>query len=221
MSKCSVILPSHNKKKYVKDAIDSVINQTFKDFSLYIVENSTDDTKSFVHEYIKQLNDTRIKLFDEDYSSIKELYPTAVLLNKYFDLMDGEYIFFLADDDILYPSCLEKAVAKLQSTNVCYWALECTQGKDGQFAHINEIKAETVIAQRNNVDCMLDSGQVAFRKTCLEKLQKPYYREALDVDSSHCDGLFLQKLANEFEFQPINEKLSEKRRTDISVFVNA
>ena len=53
-----IILPNFNKENYLKETIDSILNQSFKDFNLYIIDdNSTDNSKKVIDKY----SDTRIK----------------------------------------------------------------------------------------------------------------------------------------------------------------
>ena len=60
----SVIMPSYNSKKYIKKAIDSVLEQTYSNFELIIVDgNSTDGTLDILDEYKKQ--DRRIKVIQD------------------------------------------------------------------------------------------------------------------------------------------------------------
>ena len=61
----SVIMPSYNSKKYIKKAIDSVLEQTYSNFELIIVDgNSTDGTLDILDEYKKQ--DRRIKVIQDE-----------------------------------------------------------------------------------------------------------------------------------------------------------
>ena len=62
----SVIMPSYNSKKYIKKAIDSVLEQTYSNFELIIVDgNSTDGTLDILDEYKKQ--DRRIKVIQDEW----------------------------------------------------------------------------------------------------------------------------------------------------------
>jgi len=105
--KISVIIPTYNRAHMVKEAIDSVLCQTFHDFELIIVDNfSSDDTESMVSSY----HDKRIRYF-------KNQNKGLVSVNRNFGIekSNGDYIAFLDDDDLWLPEKLEKQVELMDS----------------------------------------------------------------------------------------------------------
>lgn len=112
--KVTVLLPTYNASRYFRQAIESVLNQTFKDFELLIVDDgSTDDTV----EIAKTFGDPRIR--------IKENPENKGLvrgLNQGLDLARGEYIARMDQDDISLPDRLERQVdflEKNQGIGIC------------------------------------------------------------------------------------------------------
>lgn len=107
MPKVSVIIASYNHEKYIGYTIQSVLNQTFQDFEIIIVDdNSSDNT---VLE-IKKFNDTRINLIENFYNKGQfENTNTAINIAK------GKYIAILNSDDAFTPEKLEKQVTCLES----------------------------------------------------------------------------------------------------------
>lgn len=98
MSKISVILPVFNSEKYIKKAIESVLNQTFPDFELIIVnDGSTDSTL----DIIKSFDDSRIKLINQSNQG-----PGASR-NNAMKIVDSEYVMFLDSDDWFDCKALE------------------------------------------------------------------------------------------------------------------
>lgn len=101
--KVSVLLPNYNYARYIGEAIESVLNQTYQDFELIIVDNhSTDNTEEVVSKY---LSDPRVSFTKNDRNV--GMVPN---FNKSISLAKGEYIKFLLSDDILHPELLEKFV---------------------------------------------------------------------------------------------------------------
>jgi glycosyltransferase involved in cell wall biosynthesis len=101
--KVSVIIPSYNSAAYMDEAIQSVLNQTFENFELIIVDDcSPDDTDSVVQKY---LGDKRVSYYKN--SSNLGLSGNW---NKALKFAKGDYIKFLCSDDKFHPQLLEKFV---------------------------------------------------------------------------------------------------------------
>lgn len=97
--KVSVIMPAYNAEKYIKEAILSILNQTFKDFEFIIVnDGSIDATKDIILSF----NDPRIVYLENKVNS-----GIVVTLNKGIDLAKGVYIARMDADDISLPKRLE------------------------------------------------------------------------------------------------------------------
>ena len=102
MIKISVIIPSYNHFKFINEAINSVLNQTFQDFELLIIDdNSVDNSVEIIQKY----DDTRIKLFINE----KNL-GANINVNKMITFAKGEYIAILNSDDIWEIDKLEKQI---------------------------------------------------------------------------------------------------------------
>lgn len=96
MPSVSVIITTYNRANLVSRAIDSVLNQTYKDFELIIIDDgSTDNTKSLIDSYLQK--DKRIVYFYQENKG----WPSA--LNKGIELSKGEYIAFLDSDNEWLP----------------------------------------------------------------------------------------------------------------------
>ena len=102
--KVSVIIPTYNRANLLARAIKSVLNQTFQDFELIVVDDgSTDNTRKVVEEFQKK--DSRIKyIFQENSGGPAKPINTGIKNSK------GEYITILEDDDEFLPQKLQKQV---------------------------------------------------------------------------------------------------------------
>ena len=111
--KVSIVLPTYNGKKYLKESIDSVVNQTFKDWELIIVDDcSTDGTEILVEEIAKK--DSRIKVI---HNAFNKTLPGA--LNAGFSLAKGEYYTWTSDDNMYLASAIREMVQYLDN-NISY-----------------------------------------------------------------------------------------------------
>lgn len=123
MPEVSVVIPTYNRAKLVTRAIDSVLNQTFKNFELIIVDDgSTDNTVATIK---KEYSDKRIRLFAQ-----KTNRGGSAGRNIGIEHSKGKYIAFLDSDDEWLPTKLEKQLSVFKSLNLenlgavgCGWKL--------------------------------------------------------------------------------------------------
>ena len=107
MVKVSVLIPVYNARNFLKDSVQSVLNQTFKDFELILLNDaSTDDSV----EIIKSFSDERIKYYKND----KNLGISGSR-NRLLDLAKGEYLAIMDNDDLSMPTRFEKQVEFLDN----------------------------------------------------------------------------------------------------------
>lgn len=100
--KISVVTASYNYQDYIKEAVQSVLDQTYKDWELIIVDDCSTDNSV---EVIKSFKDERIKLFiNEKNLGLKETVKRGI------ENATGEWVVFLESDDILTPDNIEKKV---------------------------------------------------------------------------------------------------------------
>ncbi|MCP3761379.1 glycosyltransferase [Domibacillus sp. A3M-37] len=107
MPKVTVLMPVYNGELYLKEAIESILNQSFKDFEFLIINDGSTDSSE---EIIKSYGDSRIRLVNNE----RNLRLIATL-NKGLELARGEYIARMDCDDISHPKRLEKQVKKMNS----------------------------------------------------------------------------------------------------------
>ena len=92
----SVLIPVYNREEYVREAIDSVLSQTFMDYELIVVDDgSTDRTPDVLESY-----GNRIKMVRQSNQG------SVVAKNNAASVATGEYLVFLDSDDILFPFAL-------------------------------------------------------------------------------------------------------------------
>ena len=111
MPKVSIIIPVYNAEKYLGEAIESVLKQTYPDFELLLVNDaSTDRSKEICMEYAKK--DDRIVLLEND----SEFHGPGPTRNIGLDHATGEFIYFMDADDWIEDRLLECAVHRMQET---------------------------------------------------------------------------------------------------------
>jgi len=107
----SVVMPVYNAEKYLAESIESILNQTFKDFEFIIIDDgSTDSSLSIIKKYG---NDKRIKLIEHANYGISKSVNEGIGLSR-FDL-----IARMDADDIAHNERLEKQIKYLLNNNDC------------------------------------------------------------------------------------------------------
>lgn len=124
----SVIMPAYNSEMYISEAIESVINQSYKNFELIIVDDgSTDRTPEIIDKYAK--TDLRIKVFHRENAGVSSARNFAL------QNICGEYVTFIDSDDIYYTDRLKIMLEIFEQHPKC----------DAIFADFKEFKGDISI----------------------------------------------------------------------------
>lgn len=108
----SIIMPTYNCGRFIKDSIDSVLAQTYTNWELLIVDDcSTDNTESIVRAY----KDTRIHYFRNEKNK-----GAALTRNRALREAKGRYIAFLDSDDLWIPEKLERQIAHMKQKGYAF-----------------------------------------------------------------------------------------------------
>ena len=111
MPDVSVIIPTYNVKKYIRECLDSLVNQTWTNFEVICVDDGSDDgTCDIIREYTKK--DSRINLVEMDHCGF-----AGVMRNEGLHRARGEYCLFLDSDDFFEPYMLEHSLKKIREDN--------------------------------------------------------------------------------------------------------
>lgn len=109
--KVSVLMPVYETdEKYLREAIESILSQTFSDFEFLILDDCPEDPREDV---VKSYDDKRIKYFKN-----KKNLGISLSRNKLIEMAGGEYLAVFDHDDISLPTRLEKQVQYLDANPV-------------------------------------------------------------------------------------------------------
>lgn len=111
MPAVSIVLPSYNGARYIRESIDSILRQTYTDWELIIIDDCSDDcTLEIAQEYEDQ--DSRIRVV---HNEINMKLPNS--LNIGFSYADGKYLTWTSDDNMYLPDALAVMADRLESTD--------------------------------------------------------------------------------------------------------
>lgn len=205
--KISVVMPVYNGEKYLREAIDSILNQTFTDFELLIInDGSSDSTESIIKSY----NDVRI-----EYIKNGQNLGLINTLNKGLNLAKGEYIARMDQDDISHPERFAKQVAVFEKNHdigVCgtLFTLFSKKNEDLLIEHPeNHDSIKIGLLTR----CLIGHPTVMMRKKAINNYQYDINYQAAE------DYELWTRLINVTKFYNIQESLLRYRFHDTNMTV--
>ncbi|HEX8016207.1 MAG TPA: glycosyltransferase family 2 protein [Flavobacterium sp.] len=108
----SIITPTYNAEKYIRETLQSVLNQSYQNWEMILADDaSTDHTIYIIEEFAQK--DSRIKLF-----KLPENRGNGFVRNAALEKATGKYIAYLDADDLWFPEKLEKQIQFLKANNL-------------------------------------------------------------------------------------------------------
>lgn len=128
MEKVSIIVPIYNAEKWLKRCIDSLVNQTYKNLEIILINDGSKDKSK---EIIKSYNDSRIIFIDKENSGVGSTRNLGI------DKSSGDYLMFVDSDDYIEPNCVKKLVNKAVKDKcdlvICNYYLETSKTIEIKF----------------------------------------------------------------------------------------
>ena len=217
----SIVLPTYNHLDYLPIAVTSLLEQTFTDFELIIVnDGSTDGTD----EYLATLTDPRIRIINQ----LNQRLPSA--LNNGFTISRGELLTWTSADNYCAPHFLEALTRALESDlsvgfAVGAFAYVDTNGQILNFATNQDLGLPSLLTQNPGIAAFM------YRRTCLDKVGRydAKLEGAEDWDmwiriSEHYSAVYVEEILYYYRIhsETMTYKISDKVFTSSKqVFINA
>jgi glycosyltransferase involved in cell wall biosynthesis len=205
-------MPAYNTEDFIAEAIESVLNQTFRDFELIVIDDgSSDRTVQIVQKYANM--DNRVKFIQNEHKGVAAARNTGLQTAQY------DWIALLDSDDVALPSRLERQMEAVNSDpEVIVWSTGFYQiGKTGNV--FNEVKLvgptskEEFFAKHNAGRLLYIATTTAiFRKDVAEKING--YDTRFDTSS---DTEFWDRMADHGPQVTLTEPLSLYRLHNNSI----
>lgn len=209
----SIIIPCYNAEKYIEETIVSVINQTYSNWELIIVnDGSTDNSFAIVKEFAEK--DKRISFIEKSNSGVSDSR------NKGLEKSKGDFIAFLDADDSWKPEYLEKQITNLQanqytiSYTACQLINQNGEKLNQQIRGENNPQLDDFLIQKANYNT--NPSGIVYKKECFEKVK------GFDVNlSNNADqDILIQMLAKGNSIGYIDELLWDYRMHDNNMSKN-
>ncbi|MBD5184057.1 MAG: glycosyltransferase [Bacteroidales bacterium] len=215
----SVIIPNYNHAKYLEERIDSVLNQSYKDFEVIVLDDySTDNSKEVINKYAGHPKVSHIILNEENSGS------TFKQWHKGFELAKGEYIWIAESDDMAHPDFLKilmGAIGDDKSVTLAASGITLINEEGKIIGHTGISKSKkprkytsSEFIRENMLlgNHLLNASSAIFRKDVLNKIPKDYTKL-----KSSGDYLFWLEIANMGNVIEMPAELDYFRRSTASV----
>ena len=191
----SVIIPTYNRAYCIKRTIDSVLNQSYKDFDIFVIDNnSVDNTEEIINSY----NNTKI-----NFKKIENNGVIAISRNKGIFLSQAKYIAFLDSDDWWKPDKLKISIEFLENGNdfICH-GLEIFRTKRNNIS--KEYTKETYKFKKPFFESFLKDGNkietssVIVRREIITKLGGFFESKSLSGSEDYDMWFRISSITNKF-----------------------
>lgn len=122
IDKVSVIVPVYNGEKYIKKCLNDLMNQTYKNYEVIIIDDGSTDNTSEICKLICK-KDSRFKYFYQKNSGV------SAARNLGLDVLQGEYIVFVDSDDTISVHLLEYLYKGVKEFNATISICSCEKNK--------------------------------------------------------------------------------------------
>ncbi len=198
--KITVLMPCYNAAAYIADAIRSVLNQTFKEFELLIVnDGSTDNTEAIIRSF----TDDRIALINQSQQGV------AAALNNGLKHARAEYIARFDADDICYKERLEQQYTFMQANPDCIITGSAADYMDDAgnyiFTHFSRANTDAELKELPYTSCPFIHASVMYKRDEIAAI-------GYDINAhSFEDHLLWMNLRNKGEMHNMPERLLSVR----------
>lgn len=154
----SVIVPIYNVEKYLKNCLDSILNQTYKNLEIILCDDgSTDTCPKICDEYAKK--DSRIKVIHKKNGGLSDAR------NAGLEIATGEYITFVDSDDFLFSDMIEILYKLCEKYKAEFSMCQCVHCKESDMIlsvqkPINPIENEEVFEKNEKMEAYLLSRKI-------------------------------------------------------------
>ena len=205
--KVSIGLPVYNGENYLGEAIESILGQTYQNIEIVITDNaSVDRTREICEKYAAV--DDRVKYFRN-----KHNLGAAPNFNKSFEFATGKYFKWMAHDDILVPTFVEKCVTILEENPdvvLCYSSTSVINNK-GEVIKDYDFSGRTNSPNlQQRFAALLLSSDMCYEIFGLIR-SNLLAQTSLMGNFGHGDGVLLSRLSLEGRFYEIPENLLRVR----------
>ena len=197
----TIVLGVYNQEEYIKKSIDSIFNQTYKNFELVITNNgSTDNSILVINEYLKRDN---VSLLDYDKNNfIGKVFNDAINSAK------GEYICFIAGDDYYCPEYLEENLRTISLLSDDYGVVYSPSYVHNIVTGDFYVESNVFNESGYVFDKLIDAQITGFIPAFTPFMRRRVFDKAPHDETVFCEGEMIYiRIARHFKFQYLDKPL--------------
>lgn len=208
MTNISVIVTTYNRSKLLKETINSILNQTYIDFELIVVDNNSNYD---FFKLIDSFNDNRIKAYQNENNGV-------IAVNRNFGIRKakGNYIAFCDDDDIWIQSKLEIQYRQINISHADIISSNISIFKD----NFKDILIETTAKKPRNLYDLLWLNQIYTSTVLVKNSDLLFFCEDPNIITVEDYGLWINLMINGYKFNFINQSLIYYRKGSDGAYIN-
>jgi glycosyltransferase involved in cell wall biosynthesis len=223
----SCILLSHDKPSHVREAIDSLVAQTFHDWEAVVFDSGVLYDRGFFAT-LPAMGDPRIRLVRS--WETEEIRQTKTIASWCFNecfrkkLLNGQYITYLCDDDLYYPNAFQAFFDHARSypdAMALYASVDMTGvSTGGEKLVFRELLADEMKGSccgGGPLDCHGDYLQLCHKAALFDLFSENDFWPEDRAVIQHADGIFLEKIGSRAPIYPVPVKIGENRKVPSSL----
>lgn len=209
MAIVSIIVPTHNRAKFLKLAVESVLAQTFSDWELIVVDDGSSDN---TRQIVESVQDHRLRYLYQESSE------RSAARNFGVRIAQGKFLVFLDDDDLLRADMIQRALKEFENPEVAvvYSALKLIDEQGQEFPQVPICnKAEGNVFRQLLVESFMVHAPLASRECVVDA-------GSFDEKLTACEDwdLWIRVAAEKREFKVIGEPLVSYRLHDSNTILD-
>lgn len=184
----SIVIPVYNVEKYLRQCLDSAINQTYKNLEIFLVDDGSTDRSGQICDEYKKIDDRIIVIH-------KENGGLSSARNAALDLLKGKYIYFLDSDDFAALDMIETRVKFMEDYNV-----DIVMGTDYSFYGETENSTKHVLCDNKpEVFTRIEAIKLMFlNKKLYHDAAGPLYKSVLFKEIRFPIGMLYEDFATSY-----------------------
>ena len=198
--KLSIIVPVYNAEEFIKKCVDSILDQTFKDFELILVDDGSKDSSSNICDEYAQ-KDSRVKVIHKENAGVSSARNSGI------ELAQGEYLGFVDSDDWIDNNMFESLINEAEKNNtdivMCDASTVYSNGREEKDTITKLAKSSVINKVGFTSELLMEMAGAAWRciyKSSLIKENKIVFPQGIKLSEDRIFNIYAMGLSNNISY---------------------